>query len=280
MQDDTQKNTFEKSQQRGQQGPQAAILTQMAGDGNPQPDRLCQRCSLVPTTRCPPRDLYCSSIDLATLSKSPCKICRLIGRVMVLYRPGPEVYKLIWEPCPDERSDIMGNLSLVPLYIRHDASGVRIPVGSMVTSASNTVDTVLKSLYPGKVDMNRIITWLGDCDASRQHHHPTHTQCARDSQDLLQNLRVIDCRTRHIVAAPKHCKFVALSYVWGLPTVLAQIQDSKLPASLPQTIEDSINVALILGYTYIWIDRYVSLIVVVEGTGLIELVHRANRRGR
>lgn len=230
--------------------------------------QLCKRCSSIPTAACPRRDLYCGRIDLAELAKSTCKVCRLIARVMSIYRPGPEIYKLIWEPCSGEQNDIIGNVSLVPLYVKHDASAVSIPVGSIVDVASTGLETVLRRIYPEKIDVERIAAWLGDCDMSRHLDHPTHIQCARESHESLQNFRLIDCRTRRIVAAPEHCKYVALSYVWGPSTSLVYIEGSPLPNILPQTIEDSIAMVLMLDYMYLWVDRYVSSMFFVRGATL------------
>jgi hypothetical protein len=80
-----------------------------------------------------------------------------------------------------------------------------------------------------------------------------------DSCEPLSSLamnRVIDCRTRMIVAALVNCQYVALSYVWG-------VADPSLPAegeletqNFPKVINDSIVVTLTLQFHYLWVDRY------------------------
>lgn len=79
--------------------------------------------------------------------------------------------------------------------------------------------------------------------------------------------RVIDCQTRRIVRLTKGQKYLALSYVWGdyhkkrAKKNLTAYQKAasstfQLPARLPATIEDALELSLSLGYRYLWVDRY------------------------
>ncbi|PMD49679.1 HET-domain-containing protein [Hyaloscypha bicolor E] len=87
--------------------------------------------------------------------------------------------------------------------------------------------------------------------------------CLTSSKDMREipsvPARVIDCTSRQVVTAPRACRYLALSYVWG---------DSKKPPSvkigetlpvLPQTIEDAIAVTSSLGFQYLWVDMYCIL---------------------
>lgn len=77
--------------------------------------------------------------------------------------------------------------------------------------------------------------------------------CTEDAQDSLQQLRVIDCGSKTVVLAPVGCQYVALSYVWGqLNDAFDDLQDP------PKTIADSFHITRLLGYKYLWIDRFVS----------------------
>lgn len=76
-------------------------------------------------------------------------------------------------------------------------------------------------------------------------------------------LRVIDCRTRRIVKAPPQCKYVALSYVWGLLKQEQQTSSNStdafpcaLPENLPRLIEDALMVVRQLDFRNLWIDKY------------------------
>ncbi|KAF2731135.1 HET-domain-containing protein, partial [Polyplosphaeria fusca] len=75
----------------------------------------------------------------------------------------------------------------------------------------------------------------------------------------IDKLRVIDCRLRTVVPAPPNCSYAALSYVWSQVHSAPQLNQEAsktLPSRMPRLVEDSLAVALQLGYSYIWIDRY------------------------
>jgi hypothetical protein len=223
-------------------------------------DTLCKRCSLIPLNACPSRNLDCRSFNLEELAESQCKVCRLIGRVMKNYQPGRDFYRLDWHRCSSAELPVIGSLTLTPMHIRHNDVVHRIPVGSMIAPIPNALETVLQQLCPARVDFGRIRGALHECDLARMQHPPSHSMCARASQDPLLGLRLIDCHTRSIVIAPPQCTFVALSYVWGPPTRLTGIEEFTLQSDLPRTIDDSIIATTALGYSYLWIDRYVRIL--------------------
>jgi hypothetical protein len=66
--------------------------------------------------------------------------------------------------------------------------------------------------------------------------------------------KLIDCETRAIVPGENQ-PYVALSYVWGLSSDISE-DPNRLPANLPNTIEDAITVTKRLSYRYLWVDRY------------------------
>ena len=74
------------------------------------------------------------------------------------------------------------------------------------------------------------------------------------SKDLPRKMRVIDCHSRQVVAAPKGSNFeyVTLSYVWGGPG-RSKFQEDLSSIRLPATIEDAITVTKELGYQYLWV---------------------------
>jgi hypothetical protein len=96
-----------------------------------------------------------------------------------------------------------------------------------------------------KIDYGIVRRWLNFCE--EHHEKPCQTATAN-----IHGLKVIDCHTRRIVPAGENCKFVALSYVWGV-TVAPERPDGLFPP----TIEDSIAVTLQLGMQYLWVDKYV-----------------------
>ena len=113
-----------------------------------------------------------------------------------------------------------------------------------------------------------------------------HERCSKKVFPTPQRLRVIDVKHRRLVDAPEHCEYIALSYVWGgvpmpeLPQsarevcycwdisspeveterssskhlVVCSCRSIQLPNNYPRTIEDSIELALALQYSYLWVD--------------------------
>ncbi|TVY41603.1 hypothetical protein LSUB1_G002186 [Lachnellula subtilissima] len=90
----------------------------------------------------------------------------------------------------------------------------------------------------------------------RQHHDEL---CSPVHAKAVKALRVIDCRTRCVVASPEDCQYVALSYVWGkVGAIAVEDNDPKRPEvpKYPEVVEHSIAVTLNLDYRYLWVDRY------------------------
>ena len=124
---------------------------------------------------------------------------------------------------------------------------------------------------PRRIDFELAKTWVAACKES-------HPACATRLSRELKGLRVIDCVTRNVVAAPKDCIYVALSYVWGMSGICDDTSSYTLPEQLPLTVENSIDATLMLGYRYLWVDRYVSLFLAVFWKPRLTwyLVHRSN----
>ncbi|KAF2676793.1 HET-domain-containing protein [Lentithecium fluviatile CBS 122367] len=86
----------------------------------------------------------------------------------------------------------------------------------------------------------------------------SHSWTCQPQSDLslIQPLRVIDCKTRELCLVTSESPYAALSYVWGADAYSEQPLEGKLPSSLPRTIQDAIDVALLLDISFLWIDRY------------------------
>lgn len=109
----------------------------------------------------------------------------------------------------------------------------------------------LKETPNANVDFAEIKEWLQVCEASHG------GLCARERIANLSGLRLINCMTRTISNAPKECKYVALSYLWGKPaTKTTSSTPDYLPSPAPQVIEDALVVTMELGFLYLWVDRY------------------------
>jgi hypothetical protein len=78
----------------------------------------------------------------------------------------------------------------------------------------------------------------------------------RDKADTLRGLRVIDCSTCKVIPAPRECKYVALSYVWGKPTEGKRDGEEEGLKTPPPIIADAVVATQKLGYQYLWVDRF------------------------
>lgn len=67
----------------------------------------------------------------------------------------------------------------------------------------------------------------------------------------IEMLRLIDCKTRWLIVREPNQRYVCLSYVWGKDAVQPIIFSSKLPATVPKTVEDAMFVATSLDIPYL-----------------------------
>lgn len=110
-----------------------------------------------------------------------------------------------------------------------------------------------------KVDKEFLKTSINTCEA-------THKRCVLDAQPATPDrMSVIDLDMMSIGPAPKNCRYLALSYVWGKITEqwltltrenvesLSQ-KNALVQARLPQTVRDAMQLCLELGERYLWVD--------------------------
>lgn len=179
---------------------------------------------------------------------------------MTNYQPCHEFYRLDWHHSSSADSPVIGSLGFTSMHKNHNEAERHIPVGSIIAPGSDALENFLHQLSPARVDFVRIRSWLRQCDRAQIQDSPSHSLCTRDSYELLHQLRVIDCHTRRIVTEPLQFKLVALSYSWGPLVGVQGDEDFNLQSDPPRTINDSITATLELGYSYLWIDRYVSAV--------------------
>ncbi|KAE8354726.1 heterokaryon incompatibility protein-domain-containing protein [Aspergillus coremiiformis] len=72
----------------------------------------------------------------------------------------------------------------------------------------------------------------------------------------LQKLKVIDVQKNQVVEAPEHCRFLALSYVFGAKNRIELQPPYRFQRDhLPKTIRDAVVACGKLDYRYLWIDQ-------------------------
>ncbi|KAI9644823.1 hypothetical protein NHQ30_006850 [Ciborinia camelliae] len=115
-----------------------------------------------------------------------------------------------------------------------------------------------------KADIKLLRSWIGSCET---HHAP---DCSPQSwiREPRSPFRMIDVKRRCIVRAPSDCRYIALSYCWGVPsetnrhlkledkTIVwlyrkGSLSDNK---NIPRTIRDAIDLVFDLGERYLWVD--------------------------
>jgi hypothetical protein len=178
-----------------------------------------------------------------------CRICCTIRKRLSKEKTRHPILSL--QQCASSRNDVPCT-GLVRLNTADPYAGLGWDL--LATSLSPEVArTTSCHLVPFDLDYSSIRACIECCACS---HVAT---CGPKGSGGLRNLAVIDCERRIVVPAPMNCEFAALSYVWGLLVDQQEASVQSLDAEVPRTIEDSIAVALQLGYKYLWVDRYVSI---------------------
>ncbi|KAI1751519.1 heterokaryon incompatibility protein-domain-containing protein [Xylaria castorea] len=122
-----------------------------------------------------------------------------------------------------------------------------------------------KSLIPRLIapifEPDIVLNWLNMCVSHHDACMPRRNGC-QVNEHLESSLNLIDCQGRRIVSAldagfNSRPLYVALSYVWGNYADVSTVPDRHtLPTTLSSVVEDSIQVTLMLGYQYLWVDKY------------------------
>lgn len=118
------------------------------------------------------------------------------------------------------------------------------------TLAVTKVDELgARTIEPTSVDYSKFKDFLKICDRNHK------VCCAIEPHPNVLGLEVIDVKTRQVVKAPDGCRYLALSYTWG------KASDSSSDHNIrnsPPVIRDAISVTNSMGYSFLWVDRYVS----------------------
>ena len=255
-----------------------------------------------------------SSEDLARSKR--CPFCRLlldlVQRRSIIQPQAPK--EMQWSIELFSADDALFNFERFPDYQQVHPDGEKSPPTRLDLSRNSALYLAIRSSYChvlSDIAASRFPRYISICDTvscvertvfrSRQvpanqadfetlKKWPTycarHEKCSKQVLPTPQGLRVIDVKHRRLVDAPKHCEYIALSYVWGgvpmpeLPEstreacccwdiyspeveterssnkhlVVCSCRSIQLPNNYPRTIEDSIELALALGYNYLWVD--------------------------
>lgn len=113
---------------------------------------------------------------------------------------------------------------------------------------------MLPRLLPHTFDPNTVKSWLQFCAEN-------HNEGCTSKPLPVRGVKVIDCVTLTVDEYRSNTSYIALSYVWGNTGSASEqrrlIEGTKLsPYQLPAVIMNAIEVTKLLGYRYLWIDKY------------------------
>ena len=105
-------------------------------------------------------------------------------------------------------------------------------------------------------DASPVLSWFQYCSRN-------HTKLCSKNGSLVSGLKLIDCESLVVKNARFYDVYVALSYVWGSSNgnnaskgVRGDVDNTRLSLNLPVVILDAIKVTKLLGYRYLWIDKF------------------------
>ncbi|KAH6868728.1 heterokaryon incompatibility protein-domain-containing protein [Alternaria rosae] len=234
---------------------------------HPQSD-LCERCAGINWSRLltdrvfdvrAPIDLklICFPETSQNLSVSSCSLCRLLS-----YGEGfdESPNRFVSVRCIRDRLDLYSSVDHSIHRTCNDPTQCRLVISfkgghregkeyrefALQQLYHTEDDSLLRKLDTVAIDYDILRHWLECC----KERHLTHTK--RSHYSFISGLRVVDCTTGKVVAAPKDAifRYVALSYVWGGVQATGKDQVDH-----PATISDAITVTVELGYRYLWIDQ-------------------------
>lgn len=222
---------------------------------------ICERCSKIPFEAFllppgqRPEEIEAPRGGIDALERdSACYVCTFFKSATFNHRAAECHRDFENQPirlvCCDDEDNITNTTSR---YVNlNDGSGLIL--GKFVIALQGSSE--MPYWFSEMVDFDLLKSWISECSLQHQ-----DTSCSSDPVTVFR-LTVIDCQQRRVVSAPSDCQFVALSYVWGgshnqFEDLPDSHNDFNLPSKLPQVIEDSIIVALKLGFKYLWVDRYV-----------------------
>jgi hypothetical protein len=145
-------------------------------------------------------------------------------------------------------------------HVGEDAAGIIAPAVPRPNNLPKQYFYSGRRAGQGQADFRLLTRWIRFCD---ENHDCSNYSFERHKPSTKLPLKVVDVRTRTIVRTPPNCRFIALSYVWG---VGSHFRTSKLSESihrvlfprrlppLPGTIEDAITAVKRLNERYLWVD--------------------------
>jgi hypothetical protein len=243
---------------------------------------LCDRCRVIPLD--PELEtlenlLPSTKWDLGTfgeLRQKNCSFCELVASIC-------STGYTSWDPhsLPDDAANVnVQYLSQGTLHVYPARTGSQLCIAG---TSTNSFLTSARTEFPEWVEFGEVRRWISNCENTHEKDFgcvvPTfNPEMLPISNGRRLQFRLIDTQSQCIVYAPDHCRYVALSYVWGQSSkkrlILTTANESnmmktgafdipEIRASLPNTIQDAMSVVHQIGERYLWVD---SLCLVQDDT--------------
>jgi len=213
--------------------------------------RTCARCSpiklgVLKKTRHGRWRILFTIQDLSQpLTDLHCPTCQILQTAIDVHRSKYASAQVCWSSGRDHDTHI-GTLE----FRYSNGNTCKISKPGLRTYHVDSMPRISINLPPKRVDFEQAKTWINACKES-------HPGCTARSPKVLKSLRMIDCVTKSVISAPEDCVYVALSYVWGVSVACDAPSSSARLDQLPLTVDNSIDATLMLGYRYLWVDKYV-----------------------
>lgn len=222
---------------------------------------LCRECSKIPfdpdlKTLLDPDYKGPNTWHLGTVGQARtrnCPFCQLLA---------PRCFKVrsSWEPFePSKDSEaVVVSLDKWGLY---------------VSKPPGCDDRVCIAALEAFIDLDNVRRWISSCDQGKGSYEnecystPFNPAILPVTGKRQIDFRVIDVDTMSIIYAPRQCRYIALSYVWGAQKKSRLVLTShneedlmqpgaleKSRKSIPNTILDAMTVVRKLHERYLWVD--------------------------
>lgn len=240
---------------------------------DPRPEEaLCSQCKTVDWSSLPALAASCNpenpwefeALQLRSfnatskeLKNSTCIICRILSTIQSsnldkqdhVLKAIPLSYQLSYV---DHRVDGASQITSLGVFAEQNRSPFCIGSTLAVMRLENNLASM--KILPSLIDYDKLKSLVIQC--KEKHQESCNPPQAKASVLYkVSNLKLISTETRQVVEAPSQCEYLALSYVWGKQE--AENPDHDL-SNAPRVVRDAILVAKSMGYSYLWVDRYVS----------------------
>lgn len=208
------------------------------------------------------------------IKKDSCAFCRLVVRaISVNYRI--DLIEILKNEAKDTICELMHGAkqthgckkeSVLEVGIFSDKGAIdteddRSATIHCLADEKNPKPTEGRLVSKNEVDMSLLKRWLHTCE----NVHPSGDPSPGNWAMATSFLRVIDVQRQCIVKAPRMCRYMALSYVWGGPQELQLTKKSHIELErpdglsmddqrLPRTITDAMLLVSRFDERYLWVD--------------------------